>query len=290
MKIFLKKKYWQFLGKLATVKFHLYLKGLTLSNHFSAKCLIDPKGPVISLTSYGTRVKSVYLTIESIARGTALPSRIILWLDDPAICSSPPASLRRLEKRGLEIFKCENFGPHKKYFPYVDSNDQFCTPLVTVDDDAIYPKMWLSTLVSAFHSNKAVIHCHRARRIELKDGVILPYLTWPYCTHTNASSSHMAIGVSGVIYPPDFLSQLKSVGRRFIDQCPKADDLWLHVNALRHGWKIRQIADQPLETPEIPGTQEHALFKTNQFSGENDAQIAKTYTESDILILKQSST
>lgn len=285
MKTFLKKNYWQILEQLEKLKFRLYLKWLTLSNGLSGKSLIDANGPVISLTSYGTRVKTVYLTIESIAHGRTLPCRIILWLDDPAIYANPPASLRRLRKRGLEILTGDNFGPHKKYFPYVDSEASFFTPLVTADDDVIYPKEWLSTLVSSYRANKSVINCHRARQIQLKDGLMQPYLTWPYCINTHASFGHMALGVSGVIYPPEFLAQLKSAGRGFFDCCPKADDLWLHVNAIRHGWKIRQIADQPLETPEVPGTQEIALFKTNQFSGENDAQIAKTYTESDMMIL-----
>lgn len=40
------------------------------------------KEVVVSLTTYGKRLYSVSLTIESIMQGTMKPNRLILWLQD----------------------------------------------------------------------------------------------------------------------------------------------------------------------------------------------------------------
>src|SRR5574342_24675 len=103
------------------VRLRLYLAGLAARNVVSRRSLVQNSGPVVSMTTHGARVETVYLTLESIGRGKTRPRRLVLWLDDPNRFSSLPDSLRRLEKRGLEIRLCENFGPHTKYYPYLEA-------------------------------------------------------------------------------------------------------------------------------------------------------------------------
>ena len=90
-------------------------------NEQSSTRIVGPDGPVVSLTSYGKRIDTVYVTIESIARGSLLPSELILWLDDEERSRSLPITLERLKERGLSVRICEDYGPHKKYYPYVSS-------------------------------------------------------------------------------------------------------------------------------------------------------------------------
>src|SRR5579859_5883370 len=104
---------------------------LWMRNRFNNHALTDPNGPVVSLTTYGKRTSRVYLAIESIGRGRILPSRIILWLDEKPVFDDLPDSIKRLTKRGLEVRFCENFGPHKKYFPFISGEATFSLPLVT---------------------------------------------------------------------------------------------------------------------------------------------------------------
>ena len=52
------------------------------------------KEVVISLTTYGKRLYSVSLTIESIMQGTMKPNRLILWLQDDLKEEPLPYSLR----------------------------------------------------------------------------------------------------------------------------------------------------------------------------------------------------
>lgn len=236
-------------------------------------------GPVVSLTTHGRRVKRVYVTIEAIARGTVKPSRLVLWMDDRAVVARPPRTLRRLQRRGLEIRLSENFGPHTKYFPYLLSREEFGEALVTADDDMLYPITWLAGLIRASERHPDEILCYRARRLQLVDGTIGPYLTWPLVGSTEASSLNFATGVSGVLYPPRFLEELKSFGDEFLDRCPRADDVWLHWAAVSCGRSVRQIEVDAKNFPTVPQTQQGAALQDeNVLGGGNDVQIAATYT------------
>jgi hypothetical protein len=261
---------------------------LLMKNHFSRRKIITENGPVVSMTSYGSRIESVWLTIESIAAGRSLPARIILWIDDASIFNNPPVHLRRLQARGLEIKLTDhNYGPHNKYYHYLEMCSDFREPLITADDDIIYPRHWLSGLVNAFASNAAAINCYRAKHVIVDMGIFQPYETWPLCTSTRASYRFFATGVSGVIYPPLFLNQLKGAKNGFVYCCPKADDIWLHLNAIRNGWKIKQIFTTAAMFDIIPGTQhKNSLFRHNVLSGGNDIQIRDSYNSADIRILE----
>lgn len=266
----------------------LEIAQLRLQNRFSRRRVVGERktAPVVSLTSYGNRLKNVYLAIESIGRGNLLPSRMILWIDETKVAEDPPIELRRLKQRGLEIQICQNWGPHKKYYPYVESQTQFLTPLATADDDVLYPRTWLSGLAKAYETYPRIVHCYRARRVQVRDGALLPYRDWPPCSTDAAHPSVIATGVSGVIYPPQLLEAIRRAGKAFEEKCPRADDLWLHVQALRAGFSIRQIGPEPIHFPHIPGSQETSLYQENcaQLNG-NDRQSAALYETGDLAML-----
>lgn len=260
---------------------------LSLRNRLSSEHVaVNSQGVVVSLTTYNKRIGTVHLTIESIARGEVIPSRLILWLDDEALLANLPLPLRRLQKRGLEIRQCRNYGPHKKYYSYVESEQSLLSPLATADDDVIYPKSWLAGLLAANKQFPDCVNCYRARQITLRDGEFAPYREWPLCDSTAPRLKTMATGVSGVIYPPALLEELKRAGTAFEDCCPRGDDLWLHVWAIRSNFKIRQIQPEALLFPLIPGSQVTSLYAENceQDDG-NDRQIAIVYQRRDLELL-----
>jgi hypothetical protein len=264
-----------------TTYLQLKVKQLRTINERSVSRIVRPGGPVVSLTSYGKRIDTAYVTIESIARGSLLPSELILWLDDEERSRSLPATLERLKQRGLTVRLCENYGPHKKYYPYVVSQQKFAVPLVTADDDILYPRDWLITLTNAFDRDSNVVNCYRARTISFQGDHIAPYAQWPLCRSTRPSWRHLLNGVSGVIYPPRLLAALRSAGSEFEQCCPRADDVWLHATAFRAGFRVQQVGRRAIHFPMIPGTQESALYFDNVATG-NDIQIAKTYTKREI--------
>jgi hypothetical protein len=262
-------------------------KSLHRNNLRANRLVVGSENVHVSMTTHGKRIETVYLAIESIASGDSLPARLILWLDDPRLFGNLPDSLRRLESRGLEIRLTENFGPHTKYYPYLLNAEFLNLPLVIADDDVMYSPWWLTGLARAWRHNPAVVNCYRAHVIQVQDGVIQPYRTWTRCASSVADYRHFATGVSGCIYPPALLQKVKAEGSAFMRSCPKADDIWLHVNALRNGFRIRQILRRQLNFPGVRDTQETALFLTNTVSG-NDEQARNTYTSEDIAQLSAS--
>ena len=273
------------------LQLRLDLLQLRRANLRSKNSVIAPDGPVVSIATYSKRLKTVHLTIESIARGDQLPSRLLLWLDEPAEYANLPEELKRLQSRGLEVKVADRpYGPHKKYYPYVitrsaENASGANGPLVTADDDVLYPREWLSDLVAAYSAAPDFVHCFRARVVELDASGLRPYSTWRLCRSGEPSLLHCAIGVSGVIYPPPFLDFLKDAGTTFLQTCPRADDLWLHVQAIRHGFQVRQIRRNPVHFPIVPGTQQAGLQQQNLHGSGNDEQAKKTYDATDIKAL-----
>lgn len=259
---------------------------LIFYNFISRKRIIAPDtDAVVTLTSHSDRILRAFAAIESIGLGAVRPRKIILYLGKKYAEEPLPKSLERLKKRGLEIVFCTDVGPHTKYFPYIDSISNFENPLVTADDDKIYENNWLARLIQAWKDDPNCVHCFRARKIILEDGSFAPYKKWHLCEDTNASFSNFATGVSGVIYPPKLLKCIKNAGLVFLDCCPKADDIWLHINAIRNGFKIRQLRSKSKHFFGTPGSSKSALHFSNLSGGENDIQIQRSYSKSDLEII-----
>ena len=121
----------------------------------------------------------------------------------------------------------------------------------------------------------------------LNQGGIGAYKTWKLAKSTNSSFCHCAGNGAGAIYPLALQRALKEEGTAFLNCCPKADDLWLHVQALRAGYRTRQISKKQFPLVSIPGTQGIALFHHNQDGGGNDRQIELTYRTSDMDRLRE---
>lgn len=274
---------------LEALRIYSIVRRLQRRNARSEESIVSVVGPVVSLTSYGRRIDTVFLTIESIASGSFLPSRIILWLDHEPTFQNLPDSLIRLKRRGLEVCLTVNYGPHTKYYPYIKVTRLFEVPLVTADDDILYPHDWLKRLAEAHSEEPAVINCYRARVIAFEGEALAGYEHWELCRETTPKTRHFATGVSGVIYPPMFLDVLRDAGTAFTDCCPRADDIWLHVQALRAGYKVRQFVSKATHFPILPNTQQMALQHSNWGSqGGNDSQAAATYKREDLKALHRS--
>lgn len=242
---------------------------------------VAPGGPVVSLTSFGKRARTVSFTIESIAQGDLLPSRLLLWLDEPGLLATPTAMLARLKRRGVEVLSTENWGPHKKYFPFVSSQAAFELPLVTADDDVLYPASWLSSLMARYRAHSNDVHCYRARVAGLREGRLTPYATWRECATTEPSHRHFSIGMAGVLFPPSVLRQLRERGSEFRETCPRTDDIWLNLQAQRVGAKVRQVRAAPEYFMLLPGTQKSGLLHSNVQDG-NDSALGAVYQPADL--------
>jgi hypothetical protein len=265
------------------------IEQLELDNFLSSKKVTKPYGPVVCVATLGNgpRLNTVWLALESIAQGTVRPSRLILWIDEADKTRGLSDHLFRLKKRGLEIAMCEKrYGPHCKYYPYVSTADRLNVPMVTADDDTVYPSDWLEKLVEANGRHLNDVICYRARVLRF-NGTSLDchYENWETCKSDEPSFSHFVTGGPGVIYPPSFLNYLRDAGSGFFSQCFYNDDIWLHIQAVKAGFKIRQLTKEPTLFPTIPETQKVALWIENS-AGRNDQMIAAVYGSNPDVVLK----
>ncbi len=251
-------------------------------NRFSPGPVRGDAPVVVSLTSYGNRIRAVHLAVESMAHGTVRPRRLILWLREADVVADPPPPLARLVRRGLELRCTEDWGPHQKYYPYVRSQPRHALPLVIADDDVLYGATWLEELLAVHDRHPHDVVAHRTHRIRLAGGRILPYATWSPGAPPEASFRTFATGTSGVLYPPHLLDALRELGTAFTACAPMADDVWLHAVALRNGTPTRPVADGRTAYRPIPRTLFRGLSTTNVLRGGNDMQIAATYSASDV--------
>lgn len=260
------------------------IASLRRSNLLSRRSVIDPESPVVvTMTTHGPRIKSVYLAIESVARGDLRPRRHILYLDDHRIAARLPRSVRRLMRRGLEVVEVPpGMKVHTKHYFYVHGVDRHEHLLATNEDDILFPPDWLSSMVATLAEHPDSIVTPRAHRIVLDENGVAPYSTWVPASDTLPSFLNFGTTVSGQIYPPAFLDYVRDAGDDFLRLCPNNDDLWLHHLAVQSGRRVVQVRAEAQHFPFVPGTQAGGLWVTNIVGGENDRQIAATYDHSDV--------
>ncbi|WIM68039.1 glycosyltransferase [Corynebacterium breve] len=255
---------------------------LLLTSRSSSRMIPHSGDTVISLTTHGPRLRTVYLTIESLIQGTQR-APIILWLDRDDYEGVWPKTLRNLVERGLQV-RCSDglYGPHTKYWGTFRELAGSGIRVVTVDDDMIYPTWFLEKLLIAAEASPDCVVAYRTHAMKLDDEGLLPYKYWKPTMDTEPSRLNFFTGVSGVAYPPSMVSFVVEQGDVFLQCTPRADDVWLNACALRSGHLARQVYNHPRDFAVIPSTQLSALVVGNTLMGGNDEQIALTYRPRDI--------
>lgn len=259
---------------------------LAAANFVSRRRVVGGGQATVSLTTYGSRWRTVHQTIESIGRGSVLPRAIVLWVDDPAFVQSPTPQLRRLIRRGLRIELSPDLGPHKKYFPALEEVAAHNDVLVTADDDVMYRKHWLRDLLQIADANPDTVIAYRARRVTMKGADFAPWSDWPLVTSTTPSTLNIAIGEAGVLYPLGLTTRLMSRGDGFLVCAPRADDLWLHATGVLAEIPTRQVTAKAYFPLVVPGAHAVTLGHHNISGGGNDAQIEATYGAAERAILR----
>jgi hypothetical protein len=234
---------------------------------------------IVSLTTYEARISKVHLCIESLLRQDLKPDAIILWLANDIPRELISSSLRRQERRGLQIRFSVDLRSFMKIVPTLKEYPD--AAIVTCDDDMIYPHDWLDRLYGAYVEEPHYIHCHRAHLITRRShGQIADYGDWEYLAPgvEGPSSLLFPTGVGGVLYPPGSLAEECTDDETFLALCPTQDDVWLKAMAVKQGTLAKKVAPDSREFETIRGTQKQALSYINTGEdGQNDAQVRAVF-------------
>lgn len=229
---------------------------------------------IVSLTSFPNRIGKVWIVIESILRQSYKVDKIILWLSKEQFDSLAilPRNLLAQQKRGLEIRLVEgDIKSHKKYFYTLKEypNDF----LITIDDDIIYPTTLVSQLIEVNKLYPSSICCHRAHRIKLENGKIMPYFFWEIIKKMdNHKYNIFFTSGGGMLFPPNSLHQEvlnESVFRKY---CFYADDVWLNFMSRLNSTNIVKTNYYSDLLP-ILNSKNLNLHDLNLGLGENDSQL-----------------
>jgi hypothetical protein len=236
------------------------------------------EGYIVSLTTYGYRIKTVYYTICSLL-DQEVNCHICLWI---SIDERNNKWIKRLERIDNSLFCikfCNDLMSYKKFYYAVSEGDY---NIITVDDDVFYPKYFLKGLITSFEeTNKKFVCCYRARNIAFDaNNSFKKYNQWNI-VYTDGKKSLEAmnllpIGVGGVLYPNDFFRKNVMDINGFQKVAPHGDDIWLRFAGVRNKYKVLLVPSKISNWITIPFSQKKALFKTNLCREENDKQIRDT--------------
>lgn len=235
---------------------------------------------IVSLTTHSIRVAQVARTaIWSIIQNTYKDVHIVLTLykDDVKLI---PDDLQLLIDMGIvELIVAEqDLGPHLKYFYAMQKYRE--NPVITIDDDILYPETMIEEMVNAYNKNRCIIgrRCYE----------IMPDMNYHRWLMTGISQikipthKNFATGVGGILYPPNCL-QLSEDNINEILAIKYDDDFYLKALEVRKDLKILTIIyDQRIlfkKNLTDNHTQSIALWKTNMTKAtERLKQFEKEFT------------
>lgn len=233
---------------------------------------------IVSLTSYPARIHIVHLTVESLLNQTRPADKILLWLAKeqfPNGNDDLPKKLTALEGETFGIRWCDkDLRCHKKYYYVMKEYPQ--SIVVTVDDDVMYDRRLLETLLISYRKFPFAVSCMRAHEIAYNNGIFADYNTWKRNSKRilQPSMGLLPTGVGGVLYPPHSVNERAFDVDAILELCLNADDLWLRVMSAVNNTPVVIAGVLPNPT-EIDGSQDTALWKTNDKHGENDIQMRR---------------
>ena len=246
---------------------------------------------IVSLTSYGSRLHDVYLSIESIMQGSMKPNKIVLWLSEEYRNKELPRTLLLQKKRGLEIEFCKDIRSYTKIIPCLKKYPN--STIITIDDDLIYKHDIVEKLVNAHKEDPLAIHANRIHLIKKKkNGSLDSYMNWAWGKGSNKNplSLNFFTGVGGVLYPPHAFSDEVFNENVFLDICKYADDVWLYCMALLNNTPVKRVFTHSSKGEDYivnKNVQETALLKRNSDGKycENDTQLHAVIEKYDLMKL-----
>lgn len=239
--------------------------------------LVAPEDPslVVSLTSFPSRIRTVWATIATLLRQTHRPDVIVLVLAEEEFPDRRlPRMLRRMQQHGLEILwtpdetrGLKKLLPTRARFP--DAT------IITADDDHHFEPEMVERLLAASQEHPGTIVGHRGWIVHFGPDGPLPYFAWVTAGKAGPdvpSDRVFLTGGAGALYPP-----LPELDRRLLDVSaamrvtPTADDVWFWAASIAADVG-RHCTGEVLARPNGLEGLSPSLFDVNKH--DNDEQIA----------------
>ena len=232
---------------------------------------------IVSLTSFPTRIKKVWLVVETILRQTTKPDQIVLWLSKDQFPSLDKLPLRLLkqQKRGLKIvLKDGDLRSHKKYFYTLHefANDK----MITLDDDIFYPTKMIEELFKWHKVYPDAVIARYGTKILMMDNTISRYRLWDEKFNNDSPSFEFFFGSGGgTLFPPKVLANETINKDVFMKLCPTADDVWLNTMCRINSKQVFLTRNELCSILPITRKKDVSLAAVNYQGNQNDIQLKK---------------
>mgnify|MGYP002623930268 CR=1 FL=1 len=222
--------------------------------------------PIVSITTFPLRTKHFWITLYFIFMQTIRPGKIIVVLSKeefPNGIKSLPKSMLYYCDKGVEYcFVDYNLRPHNKYYYAMQNYSQRI--IVTLDDDLLYYSDTIERLLRIHKKCPNSVCSNRVTKMIIDKDNPGSINKWhlTFIEH-GPSSSLLALGYSGILYPPQWCGNDVLFDKDLInDLSLHADDLWLKAVELINGVDVAS-GDYYAHPVTLPSSQKIALQKTN---------------------------
>jgi hypothetical protein len=236
-----------------------------------------PERLVVTLTTIPARASRLRRTLRSLIDQSEPADRIVLCLPwtargngepypHPATLDLPP---------GVEVLRCTDEGPATKLLPMLREEPDAC--LVVVDDDVVYPRDFLASLLAAHRADPSA--AQGLRGVRVSPGVAFPALHHELCSAQDAPRAvDILFGTWGYLVPPGALDDQVHDFADYPEAVRWVDDVWISGHLARRG--VQRIVVPTRSFPvETRASAIQALTDGPNRSGQNDAIAIAAFAE-----------
>lgn len=232
---------------------------------------------IVSMTTFPKRISEIDLCIKSILNQSYKPDKIIIWLGSDVTEELAEKYLEKYKEYGIEyvIDKEYNYYSHKKYIYAFKRYPN--SIIITLDDDLIYPRDTIKSLVKKHNKYPNAIVARRVHEITWKDYDINNYNKWNWACFTIKKPSYMLFATTGAgtLFPPSIYSE-EDLNYDIIKKYAlTADDIWLNMMAVKNNVKVVWAGNFLQMPPTINNENNEELSSINVSENRNDVYIRK---------------
>ena len=232
---------------------------------------------VVTLTSYPARIGQVHRTVRTLLWQAEHPI-VILYLaleQFPRRDLDLPPNLARLlrnQSRFEVRYVNSDTRSFKKLVPALTEFPDKC--IVTADDDVLYRRGWLKTLVLTADRHPQTIVGTRGTTMTVEDGAFTTYSSWAPAPFNRSGMDVFLTGRGGILYPPRALDPIAAEISVATTVCPDTDDIWFKLAALAAGTPAVR-ADCGRELVRSTLRSQGGLYESNVNGHQNDRSLAR---------------
>lgn len=233
---------------------------------------------IVSLTSYPGRFDTIISPLKTLLRQSIKPDKIIVWLGSDASPDLLTDKMKKLEKYGIEyrFDSALNLKPHKKYYYAMQEFENDI--VITVDDDILYPRSMIKSLIKIHEQYPDYICARRIHRIKKNEnGQVCPYNEWYWEVRDlsgNPDPLNFGTNGAGTLFPPHSLSEKAFDSEKIITLCLNADDVWIWFMETLNRKKVIWAPCILVHPPVVELTRgRKSLAKTNVEMNGNDKYV-----------------